>query len=320
MTVTLSDIVQAGRMIRSHVRRTPTMEVDPADFGLAWRGRLTLKLECLQHTGSFKVRGAFASLLAAGAEGDRPVAAVSGGNHGAAVAFAARALDRRAVVFAPEYAPRAKVEKIRDCGAELRLVGASFAETVAAYDAFVAETGACGVHPFDAPATVAGQGTLGLEWAEQRPDLDAVLVAIGGGGLISGVAAAMAAGPAVVGVEPVGASCAFEARRAGRPVATVPVSMAKDSLGAPALGALTHEMIEAHVDDLALVEDEAIREAQALLWRRCSIAAEPGGACALAALISGAATPEPGAHLGVLVCGANFDPGTLPGAGPQSNR
>lgn len=311
MTVTLSDIVQAGRMIRSYVRRTPTMEVDPADFGLAWRGRLTLKLECFQHTGSFKVRGAFASLLAA--EGDRPVAAVSGGNHGAAVAFAARALGRRATIFAPDYAPRAKVEKIRDCGADLRLVGASFAETAAAYDAFVAETGALAVHPFDAPMTVAGQGTLGLEWAEQRPDLDAVMVAIGGGGLISGVAAAMAAGPAVVGVEPVGASCAHEARRAGRPVATVPTSFAKDSLGAPALGALTHETIEAHVDDLTLVEDDAIREAQALLWRRCSIAAEPGGACALAALISGAATPEPGAHLGVLVCGANFDPATLQG-------
>lgn len=310
MTVTIADVVAAEAAIAPHIRRTPVIEVDPADFGLSWRGRLTLKLECLQHTGSFKPRGAFATLLAAPDDG-RPFAGVSGGNHGAAVACAAATLGRKAVIFVPEYAPKGKIDKIRAYGPDLRVTGATIAETIAAYDAFLKETGARPVHPYDAAMTVAGQGTVGLEWAEQSPDLDAVLVAIGGGGLISGVGVAMAAGPAVIGVEPAKAACAHEARRAGRPVEAVPTSIAKDSLGAPSLGALNHELISEHVDDLLLVEDEAILAAQAALWRLCSVAAEPGGACAMAALLSGAVTPEPGAHIGVLVCGANFDPATL---------
>lgn len=310
MTVTLSDIVAAESKIRPYIRRTPVIEIDPADFGLTWRGRLTLKLECMQHTGSFKVRGAFASLL--DPPGDtRPAAAVSGGNHGAAVAFAARALDREATIFVPEFSPPEKIAKIREHARDLRVTGASIAEAMEAYEAHVEETGALAVHPYDAPQTVAGQGTVALEWAEQTPGMDAVLIAIGGGGLISGVGCAMEAGPKVIGVEPFGAACAHAARSAGRPVEVTPTSFAKDSLGAPALGALTHEMIAAHVADLVLVEDDAIREAQALLWRVCSVAAEPGGACALAALVSGAVTPAPGAHIGVLICGANFDPAAL---------
>lgn len=310
MTVTLKDILAAEAVIRPHVRRTPAMEVDPADFGIPWRGRLTLKFECMQHTGSFKTRGAFATLLTP-PDDRRPAVAVSGGNHGAAVAHAASALGLEATIFVPEFAPPQKVERIRAFAPDLRITGATIAETMAAYQAHLEATGARAVHPYDAPLTVAGQGTVGLEWQEQTPDMDAVLVAIGGGGLISGVGVAMAAGPEVIGVEPVGAACAHAARRAGAPVEAVPTSFAKDSLGAPALGALTHELIDAHVEDLVLVEDDAIRAAQTLLWRVCSVAAEPGGACALAALISGVVTPEPGAHIGVLVCGANFDPGTL---------
>lgn len=159
MSVTLSEIIHAGRLIGSHVRNTPILEVDPADFGVSWRGRLTLKLECLQHTGSFKVRGAFASLLAD--ERGGPVTAVSGGNHGAAVAFAARALGRKAVIFAPETAPRAKVEKIKSFNPELRLVGESFAETAAAYETYLETSGAFAIHPFNAPMTIAGQGRSG---------------------------------------------------------------------------------------------------------------------------------------------------------------
>ncbi|MEX2521090.1 MAG: serine/threonine dehydratase [Paracoccaceae bacterium] len=309
-TVTIADIIAAEATIRPYIRRTPVMEVSPADFGLAWKGRLTLKFECFQHSGSFKARGAFNTLL--NPAGDtRPVAAVSGGNHGAAVAYAASVLGREATIFVPEYAPARKIERIRSYGLGVEITGITFAETAAAYQAYLEETGARDVHPFNAPLTVAGQGTVGLEWESQAPDMDAVLVAIGGGGLISGVGVAMAAGPAVIGVEPVHASCAYAAREAGEPVQQTPTSYAKDSLGAPALGDLTFRLIEEHVDSLALVEDDAIRAAQAMLWKVCGVAAEPGAACSLAGLISGAVTPEPGAHIGVLVCGANFDPATL---------
>ncbi len=315
MTVTISDILEAERRIRPYVRRTPVMAVDPADFGLSFGGRLSLKFECFQHTGSFKPRGAFNTLLSDPEA--RPAVAVSGGNHGAAVAYAASKLGREATIFVPEFAPKRKVEKIRSYGLDLQITGMEIADTMAAYRAYLAETGALDIHPYDAPGTVAGQGTVGLEWREQvreqGGDMDAVLVAIGGGGLISGVGVAMEGGPAVIGVEPKGAACAHEARKAGEPVQATPTSYAKDSLGAPALGPLTFELIEAHVEDLVTVDDDAIRAAQAALWRVCGVAAEPGGATALAALLSGVVTPEPGAHIGVLVCGANFDPATLLG-------
>lgn len=311
MDLTRHDILEAEALIRPHVRRTPVMEVDPADFGLGWRGRISLKFECFQHTGSFKPRGAFANLLSDRAPG-RPVVAVSGGNHGAAVAYAAAKLGREATIFVPEYAPKRKIERIKSYGLGLEITGATIAETMAAYRAYVVETGALDVHPYDGKATLAGQGTVGLEWTAQAPGLDSVLVAIGGGGLISGIAVALAGGPAVIGVEPSGAACALAARRAGEPVEAVPTSFAKDSLGAPALSPMTHAVISAHVGALATVEDDDIRAAQAALWRICGVAAEPGGATALAALLSGAVRPAEGAHVGVLVCGANFDPGTLP--------
>lgn len=314
MSVTPEDIAAAEGLIRPHVRLTPVMEVDPADFGLgefaAGGGRLTLKLECLQHTGSFKPRGAFANLLTPARE-TRPVAAASGGNHGAAVAHAAKRLGLEATIFVPEISSPVKIAKIRATGCDLRVGGANYAEALAACRAFQEETGARDIHAYDAPLTVAGQGTVGVEWRAQAPDLDTVLVAIGGGGLIAGVAAALADGPDVVGVEPAGASAAHAARAAGRPVKVDVASVAADSLGASSIGALNHELIDAHVSELTLVEDDAITEAQRRLWRVCGVASEPGGAAALAALISGVVRPAKGAHFGVLVCGANVDPATL---------
>jgi threonine dehydratase len=186
MSVTIRDIIEAERVIRPYIRTTPVMEVDPADFGMSWRGRMTLKLECMQHAGSFKPRGAFASLLTPERE-TRPIAAASGGNHGAAVAHAAKTLGLEATIFVPEISSPAKIAKIRATGCDLRIGGANYAEALAACQAFQAESGARDIHAYDAHLTVAGQGTLGIEWASQCHDLTHVLIAIGGGGLISGV-------------------------------------------------------------------------------------------------------------------------------------
>ncbi len=310
MSISIQSIVEADRAIRPYVRRTPVMEVNPKDFGVDWGGRLTLKLEGFQHAGSFKPRGAFTTLLTRGRE-TRDLVAVSGGNHGAAVGYAAQALGLNATIFVPNFAPTAKVDKIKSYGAEVRLVGDKIADTMEAYSAFCQENDVADVHPYEAVGTITGQGTLGLEWADQCPDMDAVLIAIGGGGLISGVAYAMQMGPAVIGVEPKDARCAFEARKAGAPVEMIPTSIARDSLGAPSIGQMNMEAINSHVDDIALVEDDAIREAQAALWRTCGVAAELGASASLAAVMSGAVTPEPGSHVGVLVCGSNVDLATI---------
>ncbi|MGB0853939.1 MAG: serine/threonine dehydratase [Pikeienuella sp.] len=310
MSISIRDIIEAERAIRPYIRTTPVMEVDPADFGLNWRGRMTLKLECMQHTGSFKPRGAFASLLLPERE-TRAIAAASGGNHGAAVAHAAKTLGLKATIFVPEISSPAKIAKIRATGCDLRIGGANYAEALAACQAFQAESGARDIHAYDAPLTVTGQGTLGLEWAAQSHDMTHVLIAIGGGGLISGVGAAFYAGPSVIGVEPEGSRAAQAARAAGEPVKVDVKSVAADSLGASSIGGLNHELIDSHVDQLLLVEDDAIRAAQKALWQSCGIASEPGGAAAMAALMSGRFMPPQGAHVGVLVCGANVDPATL---------
>lgn len=309
MSVSVKDVVDADRRISSYIRRTPVMEIDPGDLGIEWRGRLTLKLECLQHAGSFKPRGAFNSLLAQNVQ--QPVAAASGGNHGAAVAFAAQKLGLEATIFVPEISSPAKIAKIRDTGCDLRVGGANYAEALAACQAFQAETGAIDIHAYDAVHTIAGQGTVGLEWQEQCPDLDAVFIAAGGGGLIAGVGVACYTGPSVIGVEPEGAAAMHAAREARAPVKINVSSVAADSLGATSIGRLNHDLIDSFVDDIALVTDEAIIEAQRRLWRSCGVAAEPGGAAALAALISGRARVDSGAHIGVLVCGSNLDPSTL---------
>lgn len=298
-------IEAAADRIAGHARTTPVMRLGTGAFGS--RADVSLKLECLQHAGSFKTRGAFNNLLAL----DVPaagVAAASGGNHGAAVAYAAGKRGVKATIFVPEISPAAKIEAIRRFGAEVRIGGAQYDDAQAACDKFVAETGALKIHPFSAKETIAGQGTLGREWQSQEPDLDTVLVAVGGGGLISGIAAWFAGTSVkVVGVEPEGSRALQAALGAKAPVTVTVASVAADSLGARNVGQLVYDVCKDAVDHVALVPDAAIVEAQRVLWRDFRLAVEPGGAAALGALIGGAYKPQPGERLGVLVCGANID-------------
>ena len=298
-------IEAAAQRIAGHARITPVMRLGTAAFGSD--ADISLKLECLQHAGSFKTRGAFNNLLSL----DVPaagVAAASGGNHGAAVAYAARARGVKATIFVPEISPAAKIEAIRRFGAEVVIGGAQYDDAQAACDRFVTETGALKIHPFAAKETIAGQGTLGREWQGQEPDLDTVLVAVGGGGLISGIAAWFAGTKVkVVGVEPEGSRALQAALEAKGPTEVKVASVAADSLGARNVGPLVYEVCKDTVDHVVLVPDTAITEAQVTLWRDFRLAVEPGGAAALGALLCGAYKPAKGERLGVLVCGANVD-------------
>lgn len=304
LPVSPEDVRVARARIEPHIRRTPVLDLRNGAFG--HDGRVSLKLECLQHAGSFKPRGAFNTLLKnripkAG------VAAASGGNHGAAVAYAARVLGVPATIFVPEISSPAKIEAIRRFGATIVVGGPRYADALVACSAHVAGTGALSVHAYDALDTIAGQGSVALEWDEDAPRLDTALVAVGGGGLISGMGAFWRGRVKLVGVEPAGSRALDAALQAGGPVDVDVHSIAADSLGARNVGPLVHEICRAAVDRVALVEDPAIVEAQRVLWRDFRIAVEPGGATALAALISGAYKPAPGERVGVLVCGANVD-------------
>jgi threonine dehydratase len=303
-TVTREAIRSAHRRIAPHVRRTPVWDPAPGAFG--YDGPVSLKLEFLQHAGSFKARGAFNTLLAIPI-GQAGVAAASGGNHGAAVAYAAKRLGVKARIFVPEISSPAKVAVIRSHGAGVVIGGARYADAQEACDRYVAETGALRVHPFAAEATVVGQGTVALEWEEDGPRLDTVLVAVGGGGLIAGIANWWAGGVKVVGVEPAGSRALHAALEAGGPADVEVDSVAADSLGARNVGELVYGLCRDTVDHVALVTDEAILAAQARLWRDWRIPTEPGGAAALAALTSGAYRPAEGERVGVLLCGANVD-------------
>ncbi len=303
MTMNRADIEAAHARIAPHIRRTPVWTL-PKAFG--HDGPVSLKLEFLQHAGSFKTRGAFNTLLS------RPipeagVAAASGGNHGAAVAYAAKQLGIRARIFVPEISSPAKIVVIRSHGAEVVIGGARYADAQAACDLYVETSGALRVHPFDAQSTIAGQGTIGLEWEQDGPALDTVLVAVGGGGLISGVASWWAGRVKVVGVEPEGSRALHAALAAGGPVDVDVDSVAADSLGARNTGDLVYSVCSRTVDHVALVTDAAIRDAQRMLWRDYRLATEPGGAAALAALASGAYKPGSGERVGVLLCGANVE-------------
>jgi threonine dehydratase len=295
------------------LRRTPLLEQKSA-FG--HEGLLSMKLEFLQHAGSFKPRGAFNTLLTH-AIPPSGVAAASGGNHGAAVAFASRALGVRARIFVPEIAAPAKVAAIRAFGAEVEIGGARYADAQSTCDAYVARTGALCVHPFDAVSTIAGQGTVALEWEEDGTPLDTVLVAVGGGGLVAGIASYWRGRVKVVGVEPDGSRALHASLEAGRPVDVPVESIAADSLGARNTGRLVYDICRDAVDHVALVSDAAIVNAQRTLWRDLRIASEPGGAAAFAALLSGAYRPRPGERIGVLLCGGNVDPGALVVDGPR---
>ena len=302
-TVDCASITDTYQRIRSHIRRTPIIEVEGADFGLAGI-RLVLKLELLQHSGSFKARGAFTNLLL------RPVppagvVAASGGNHGAAVAFAAMRLNKPARIFVPEVASPAKMESIRGYGADLVVTGERYADALAASEQWVAQSGAMVIHAFDQVETLFGQGTVGLELEEQYPNLETLLVAVGGGGLIGGVAAWYGSRIKVVGVEPEAAPTLTRAIEAGRPVDAEAGGIAADSLAPKRVGELMFAIARDHVHHVVLVSDDAIVEAQKALWKVLRVVAEPGGAATLAALLSGRYQPRPGERVGVLVCGGN---------------
>jgi threonine dehydratase len=303
MLITRTDIEQAQSRIAPHIRRTPAWTL-PQAFG--HQGPVSLKLEFLQHAGSFKTRGAFNTLLSQPVPAGG-VAAASGGNHGAAIAYAAKQLGVKARIFVPEISSPAKVAVIRSHGADVVIGGARYADAQAACDLYVAESGALRAHPFDAATTIAGQGTVGLEWEQDGPAIDTVLVAVGGGGLISGIGSWWGDTVKVVGVEPEGSRALHAALEAGEPVDVEIDSLAADSLGARNTGNLVFSICCDTVDHVSLVSDDAIRTAQATLWRDWRIASEPGGAAALAALISGAYRPEPGERVGVLLCGANVE-------------
>lgn len=290
------------------MRETPVVDLEPGAFGVG--GRLSLKLELLQHSGSFKARGAFNAMLAA----DVPAAgivAASGGNFALAVAHAADELGYPATIFVPEAAPAAKLDRLRRSGAEVVVAGAYYDDALVAARDRVEATGALELHAFDDPLVLAGQGTCGRELDLARPQLETILVAVGGGGLCGGIAAWYGVRARIVAVEPQRCPSLARALEAGHPVEVEVGGLAADSLGARRIGDHPWAVIERWVDDSVLVADETIREAQRRLWAELRIAAEPGGAAALAALLGGAYEPTAGERVGVVICGGNFDPADL---------
>ena len=293
------------RVIRPYIRRTPILEVDGSEFGLD-SIKIVFKLELFQHGGSFKARGAFTNLLtrkvpAAG------VVAASGGNHGVAVALAAMKLGKPATIFVPTVASPAKLDRIRGYGAELIIAGDRYAESLEASEVWMKESGALPIHAYEGDETLLGQGTLGLELEEQDPEIDSLLVAVGGGGLIGGVAAWYQNRVRVVAVEPTEAPTLQLALKAGRPVDSPAGGVAADSLAPRQVGQQMFPIAQRFVQSSLLVEDSEILDAQKRLWEATRIIAEPGGATAFAALLSGRYKPEPGERVGVIVCGGNTD-------------
>jgi threonine dehydratase len=296
-------IAACEKIIQPYIRRTPVIAIDGADVGLRL-GKLWLKLELMQHSGSFKARGAFTNLLtrkvpAAG------VVAASGGNHGAAVAYAAMVLKIPAKIFIPSVASEAKVQRIRDYGADLVITGERYADALAASEAWVERTGAMPVHAFDQDETMLGQGTIGLELDEQTPEIDTLLVSVGGGGLIGGLAAWYASRIKVVGVEPEAAPTLTKALQAGRPVDAEAGGIAADSLAPRRIGERVFPIVQRHVRQTVLVTDDAIRQAQKVLWQAARIVVEPGGIAAFSALLSGAYQPQSGERVAVVLSGGN---------------
>jgi threonine dehydratase len=301
--VTPDRITDTLGVIGPYIRRTPVVELDGAEIELSGVA-LTLKLELQQHTGSFKARGAFANLLL------RPippagVVAASGGNHGAAVAYAAMKLAIPAKIFVPSISSPAKIERIRSYGADLVVGGDRYADALAASEAWSARTGSVGVHAFDQIETILGQGTLANELDRQASGLDTVLVAVGGGGLIAGTAAWYQGRTRIVGVEPETAPTLTRALEAGHPVDAEAGGIAADSLAPRRVGELVFPIVRQYVGSVVMVSDAAILEAQEALWRLLRIVVEPGGATAFAALLSGRYRPLAGERVGILVSGGN---------------
>jgi threonine dehydratase len=301
--ITRERIAATEAVIRPHIRRTPLVEANLADFGLP-PAPVTFKLEMLQHSGSFKARGAFANLLlrkppAAG------VVAASGGNHGVAVAYAAQRLGISATIFLPDITSPAKAERIGSYGARLVIAGERYADALAASETHVKQTGAMAVHAFDQAETLLGQGTVGMELEQDAPDIDTLLVSVGGGGLIGGVTAWVAGRVKVIAIEPEQSPTLHAALAAGKPVDAPAGGIAADSLAPRRVGELMFPIAQAHVEQVLLVSDDAIRNAQAALWSALRVVAEPGGATAFAPLLTGQYRPAPGERIAVVLCGAN---------------
>jgi threonine dehydratase len=296
-------IAATEQVIRPHVRRTPVVQLAGEELGLSGRA-LTLKLELLQHAGAFKTRGAFSNLL------QRPVppagvVAASGGNHGVAVAYAAGRLGITAKIFIPRISSPAKIDRIRGYGADLVLGGESYAEALAASVEWTRQNEAMPIHAFDQEETIVGAGTVGLELEAQAPELDTVLVAVGGGGLLSGVASWYGKKVRLVAVEPVDAPTLRCALEAGRPVDAPVGGIAADSLAPRRIGERNFPILRDTVAEVALVTDEEIRAAQRLLWDVLRVVVEPGGAAPFAALLAGKVQTRPGERVGVLLSGGN---------------
>jgi threonine dehydratase len=296
-------IIAAYRRIAPYIRQTPVVRIDGVDAGLAG-GEVLLKLEQLQHSGCFKARGAFVNLLTREVP-KAGVVAASGGNHGAAVAYAAMRLGVPAKIFVPTISSPAKIGRIRAYGADLVVGGDRYADALAASQRWATQSGALMIHAFDQPETLLGQGTIGLELDNQGAELDTLLVAVGGGGLIGGIAAWYAGRVRVVGVEPELAPTLTQALAAGRPVDADAGGIAADSLAPRRVGEHGFPIAARHVASVVLVSDQQIRDAQESLWETLRVVAEPGGAAAFAALRSGRYRPAPGERVGVLVCGGN---------------
>jgi threonine dehydratase len=306
--MTVTDIIpdriaQAEALIRPHIRHTPVMSVAMEDFGLNG-GSLALKLECLQHAGSFKARGAFTNLLTRQVP-EAGVVAASGGNHGVAVAYAAMKLGIKATIFVPSISPKAKTDRIRNLGADLVIGGERYAEALAASQELAAKSGAMQVHAYDQAETLIGQGTLGKEIEADLPEIDTLLVAVGGGGLIGGLAAWYQGRIKIVAVEPEEAPTLNHALAAGHPVDSPAGGIAADSLAPKQVGKLMFPIAQHYVGQSVLVTDDAIRAAQKALWDHVRIVTEPGGAAAFGAILSGRYKPEKDERVAVLVCGAN---------------
>jgi len=306
--VTRDDVDAAAGRIGHRVRVTPVVDLEPSAVGV--EVALTLKLELLQHTGSFKPRGAFNKVLTTGAPAAGLVAA-SGGNHGLAVAHVARELGVPAEVFVPTSSSAVKVARLRTYGAQVTVTGDYYADAYAASQWRAGETGALVVHAYDQLETVAGQGTVGRELDQQRPAVDTVLVAVGGGGLVGGIAAWFSGRARVVAVEPERIPTLAAALDAGRGVDVEVGGVAADSLGARRIGEVGLATAQAANVQSVLVTDRAILQARQQLWDGVRVAAEAGGAAALAALTSGAYRPARHERVAVVICGGNTDPADL---------
>lgn len=300
MTLNRTAITQAAKRIAPFIRKTPVMDIIVPGIDKP----VCLKLELFQHTGSFKPRGAFNNLVGAKIT-KAGIAAASGGNHGAAVAYAAKTLGIAARIFVPTISSPAKVARIAGYGATIVQEGANYQAAVGLCQDYVRESGAMNIHAYDMETTLAGQGTLARELEEQAPDLDKILVAVGGGGLIGGIATWYQSKSKVIGIEPETCNCLSAALAAGNTININPAGLAADSLGASSAGSLMFPIAQKYVSHVALVSDADIRNAQRYLWTNAQIVTEPGGAAAFAALLSGAYKPAKNERVGVIVCGAN---------------